>query len=149
MKVCIPVAAGGHLSEALYLIEAFDGHDVFFMMSASTRARTLSYRTYLLPLSDGKPLVPRFSRLLPHMIRVLWRERPDIIFSTGAEIAVPAFYIGKLLGAKTVFVETVTHVHTPTLSGRLVYPVSDLFLVQHPQLLSRYGAKACYEGSVL
>ena len=147
MKVCIPTATGGHLTEVLYLIEAFEGHDIFFIADDSLRTEALPYRGYCFQ-SIGTN-VWRMLKSLPRMVAILWRERPDIAFSTGAEIAVPAFYIGKLLGAKTVFVEAVTRVHRPTWAGRLIYPISDLFLVQHPQLLSRYGAKARYEGSIL
>jgi beta-1,4-N-acetylglucosaminyltransferase len=150
MKVCIPTGSSGHLTEVLFLIEVFEGHDVFFIAADSPRARTLTYRTYLFPW--GLSTVRNLGRLLinlPRMATTLWRERPDILFSTGAEFAVPFLYIGRLLGAKIVFVESVTRVHTPTVSGRLVYPISDLFLVQHPEVLSRYGRKARYAGGIV
>jgi UDP-N-acetylglucosamine:LPS N-acetylglucosamine transferase len=66
-------------------------------------------------------------------LRICLRERPRLIISAGAGPAVPFFYIGKLLGAKTIFVEVVDRIEKPTLTGRLVRPVTDRFLVQWPE----------------
>jgi|TARA_B100000315_G_C14511491_1_gene557178 UDP-N-acetylglucosamine:LPS N-acetylglucosamine transferase len=154
MKICVPTGISGHLTEVLYLIEAFEGHDVFFIVTDGPRGRTLPYRTYVFPwemASSWSVLKNMFHQLwaLPRMFFVLWKERPDIIFSTGAEFALPFFFIGKLLGAQGIFVESLTRVHMPSLSGRLVYPICKLFLVQQPELLSHYGRKASYEGSII
>ena len=62
--------------------------------------------------------------------RVLRKERPDAVVSTGAAVAVPFFIIAKLLGIKTVFIEAYDRITMPTLSGRMCYPMSDLFVVQ-------------------
>ncbi|RLC93016.1 MAG: capsular biosynthesis protein, partial [Chloroflexi bacterium] len=76
-------------------------------------------------------------------------ERPEVIVSTGSEIAIPAFYIARLFRMKTIFIESWTRVVQPTGTGRIVYPVSDVFLVQWEALLSRYGKKARYEGAIV
>lgn len=62
--------------------------------------------------------------------RTLRRERPDLIVSTGAGVAPPFFLVGRLLGIKTVFVEVYDRLDSPTLTGRLCYRLSDLFLLQ-------------------
>jgi UDP-N-acetylglucosamine:LPS N-acetylglucosamine transferase len=62
--------------------------------------------------------------------RVLHRERPDVIVSAGSAVAVPFFYIGKVLGCTLVFIEVYDRISTPTLTGKLVYPIADLFVVQ-------------------
>lgn len=71
-------------------------------------------------------------------VRVVIAERPRLIVSTGAGVAVPFFYIGKLFGAKTVFVEVVDRVDNPTLTGRLVKPVTDRYAAQWPEQLAKY-----------
>lgn len=75
-------------------------------------------------------------------IKVLLRERPDLIVSSGAAVAVPFFAIGKLLGAKTVYVEVFDRADAPTLTGRLVRRMTDLFVVQWPEM------ERVYPGSV-
>lgn len=75
-------------------------------------------------------------------VRVLRKERPDLIVSSGAAVAVPFFLVGKLIGAKTVYVEVFDRVDAPTLTGRLVRHITDLFVVQWPEM------EAVYPGSV-
>lgn len=70
--------------------------------------------------------------------RVIASEKPDVIVSTGAAIAVSYAWIGRLFGVKIIFIEATNRVRQPSLTGRLVYPVSHLFCVQWPKLLRSY-----------
>lgn len=64
-------------------------------------------------------------------VKVLARERPDLIVSNGAGIAVPFFWVGKVLfGTRTVYVEVYDRIDSPTLTARLVHPVLDQMVVQ-------------------
>ena len=65
--------------------------------------------------------------------RVLHRQRPDVMLSTGGGITVPFFLVGKLFGARLVFVDSVTRIRGASLTGRLVYPLCDRFFVQWPE----------------
>ena len=146
MKICLVCSHGGHLSEMLQLIEAFEGHETFFVTYDSTRTRGLE-RKYLLRNIGTNPLV--MAQAFLSTLIILLKERPKLIVSTGSEIAIPAFYLAKLLRVKTVFIESWTRVDRPTGTGKIVYPVSDLFLVQWKSLLKKYGKKAKYEGAIL
>jgi UDP-N-acetylglucosamine:LPS N-acetylglucosamine transferase len=76
-------------------------------------------------------------------------ERPDMIVTTGAEIAIPAFVIGRLMRAKTLFLESAARVTSTSRTGRILYHVSDFFFVQWPSNRSLYGPKAVYKGGLL
>lgn len=130
-------------------MEAFGDHDVFIVTYASQRAEALarSYTTYCLENIGKSPL--RMLAAIPKVVRILMSERPDIVASTGAEIAIPFIYLGKALRMKTIFIESWTCVKSPSLSGKLVYPVADVFLVQWEALLEHYGPKARFEGALL
>lgn len=84
---------------------------------------------------------------LPLAWRTIRKQDPDVILSTGAALAVPFFLLGKLLGRRLVYVESLTRVEGLSLSGRLVYPLADAFFVQWPQ--AARGARLRYEGSVI
>ena len=71
-------------------------------------------------------------------IKLLKKERPELIISSGAAVAVPFFYIGKLLGAKVVYIEVFDRVDRPTLTGKMVYPITDLFIVQWEEMKKVY-----------
>ena len=71
-------------------------------------------------------------------LKILYKNKPDIIISTGAGVAVPFFYIGKLLGSKLIFIESVGRADSPSLTGRLVYPIADKFLLPWKELKRFY-----------
>ena len=62
--------------------------------------------------------------------RVLKKERPDLILSSGAAVAVPFFYLGKLFGAKLIYIEVFDRIDKGTMTGKMVYPIADRFIVQ-------------------
>lgn len=146
MKICLVCSHGGHLAELLYVSEAFEGHETFFVTYDSPRTRTLEHK-YLLRNIGTNPLLMLVA--FAAIFRIFWKEKPKLVVSTGAEIAIPAFFLAKLFRAKTIFIESWTRIELPTGTGRLVYPLSDLFLVQWEKLLGKYGKKAKYEGAII
>ena len=87
--------------------------------------------------------------LLFESILILSLERPVAVLTTGAVIAVPVFYVAKVFRITTIFVESVCRTEKPSLTGQLLYPVADYFLVQWPSLAPRYGRKAQFRGRLL
>lgn len=80
-------------------------------------------------------------------VKVLRKERPELIISSGAAVSVPFFYLGKLFGAKLIYIEVFDRIDKPTLSGRLVYPITDKFIVQWEEQKQVYK-KAINLGSI-
>jgi beta-1,4-N-acetylglucosaminyltransferase len=146
MLVC---SAGGHLAEMERLLPAFDGSQLSLVTYRSSRGRQPIGRvpTYLVENIGTSPL--RLIRALPMFIRALWLERPNVIVSTGSEIAIPFFYLARVLQIKTLYIESWCRVRTPSGTGRLVYPVADRFLVQWEPLLDQFGPRAEFGGRVL
>jgi UDP-N-acetylglucosamine:LPS N-acetylglucosamine transferase len=146
-KIGLICAQGGHLVEILQLLEAFEGYPHFFITYDEQATLTLK-NTYRFANFAKHP----FS-LIPAVLKLLFiflKERPTVLFSTGAEIAIPPFYIGKLLfRTKLIYLECSAQVCRPSLTGRMVYPITDLFLVQWEPLLRHYGPKAKYGGGLI
>jgi beta-1,4-N-acetylglucosaminyltransferase len=172
-KIALVCSHGGHLAEMEALWPAFSEHECFLVTHRCEQTEKLGLvqRTYLLqkfrPISArqhaGKPNLVHRLRILQNIgidawrmakafgwaVLILWRERPDVVLSTGSEIAIPFLWLGKLMGARTAYLETWCRVRTRSGTGPLVYPVTDLFLVQWPALLDLYGSKARYEGGIV
>jgi UDP-N-acetylglucosamine:LPS N-acetylglucosamine transferase len=73
-------------------------------------------------------------------------ERPDVVISTGAGIAIPTMLIcKKLLGTKIIYIESAACVEKASKTGSFMYKYADLFLVQWPDML-QYYEKAIYAG---
>jgi UDP-N-acetylglucosamine:LPS N-acetylglucosamine transferase len=79
--------------------------------------------------------------------RLMRRYRPSTLVTTGAGLAVPFCYVARLVGCRVIYVECLSRVSEPSLTGRLVEPVAHEFFVQWPQLVARYH-RARYVGTV-
>ena len=146
-KIALVSSHGGHLTEILALREVFDGHDTFFITYEGTSSANL-FPAHRIKKFHNHPV--RLFTVWAEVFGILWKERPDIIFSTGAEIAIPVFYIAKLFfRCRLIYLECSAQVSTPSLTGRIVYPITDLFLVQWEPLLAKYGPRALYKGGLI
>ena len=87
LNICLACSHGGHLTEMLQLQQAFEGHDTFYFCYDAETTRVLS-RAYLVPNMARNPI--QFLKNLFRLMRIFWNEHPDLIVSTGAEIAIPA-----------------------------------------------------------
>lgn len=146
MKVCIVSSCGGHLTEVLALRPAYEAHDHFFILNKRVElSAELVGRTHFITHAE------RDWRVIWNLWqawRLIRRERPDVILSTGAGPVVPVALVGRLHGIKTVFVETWTRVNAPSLTGRIMYRIAAKYFYQWPQL-GKYFPKGVYGGSVL
>jgi UDP-N-acetylglucosamine:LPS N-acetylglucosamine transferase len=92
--------------------------------------------------------IPNLLRNVRLAHRVIRRERPAAVLSTGAGVAVPFAWIARLYGAKVLYVESVTRIEGLSLSARLMSPVIHQHYVQWPDLAERVpGAR--FAGNVL
>ena len=73
--------------------------------------------------------------------------KPDVIITTGTHTAVSMCYIGHLFKKKIIFIETLANRTTKTMSGSMIYPIADYFLVQWESMLKLYP-KAIYSGFI-
>lgn len=139
MKVCLVGSSGGHLTHLHMLKPFWENEERFWVTFDKSDAKSI--------LKDEKmyPCYYPTNRNVKNTIRntilafkILKKERPDIIISSGAAVAVPFFYLGKLFGCKTVYIEVFDRIDSPTLTGKLVYPVSDKFIVQWDEMKKVY-----------
>jgi beta-1,4-N-acetylglucosaminyltransferase len=149
MKLGLVCSHGGHMTEMRMLLPAFEGHELFYVTYPCKRTEMLAEREtiYLTPNIGTSPVLMALAFV--RACAILVRERPDVVLSTGAEIAIPYLWVGKLLGARIAYVESWCRVQSRSGTGPLVYPVADLFLVQWPDLLRLYGPKAQYCGGLV
>ena len=147
MKIALVCSHGGHLTELNFLSDAFDNHETFYIANDSIRTRGLDGPKYLVDPIETSPL--NMSKAFYHIGRIMYRERPTAVISTGAEIAIPAFIWAQILSIESIYIESWCRTETLSTTAKVVYPLSDLFLVQWPELVDEAGEKARYVGSVL
>jgi hypothetical protein len=140
-------SGGGHWIQLCRLMPAFDGHDTAFLTTISSNIASVnSARFYVI---RGASLWEKLG-LVRMGLQVFWillRERPDVVITTGAAIGYFAVRIGKLLGARTIWIDSIANVEKLSVSGQHVARHADLWLTQWPQLAKPEGPK--YLGAVL
>lgn len=148
MKVCLVGSSGGHLTH-LYMLKPFwQDKERFWVTFNKEDANSILegeqvYHCYYPTNRSLKALLIN-TRLA---WKVLRKERPDVILSSGAAVAVPFFYLGKLFGMKTIYIEVFDRIDKPTMTGKMVYPVTDRFIVQWEEMKQVYK-KAINLGSI-
>ena len=147
MKIGLSCNMGGHLTEMLFLMDAFTEHDIFFLTYNDPGANQLKYNKYLLENIGTNPW--RMLKAFFQIFKIMRNEKPNLVISTGSEIAIPTFVIARIMGIKTIYIVSWCRVKTKSGTGKILYYYSDVFLVQWPQLLKKFGKRAMYKGAVI
>lgn len=148
LKICLVGSSGGHLAH-LYMLKNFWQNKMRFWCTFDKEdARSLLQNEKIYPVyypsnRSIKALIINTWRA----ITILSKERPDVIITSGAAPAIPFFYVGKILGAKTVYIEVFDRIDKSTITGRVCYPVTDKFIVQWEEMKKVYP-KAINLGSI-
>ena len=138
-RVALVCSSGGHLTQLLALRQAWSDVDHFWVTFGTEDARSLlrGERVYWGHHPTNRN-IPNLLKNTLLAIRILSRERPSIIISTGAAVAIPFFWLARLLGSTTVFIEVIDRFESATITGRVVTPVASHVLVQWPEQQTIY-----------
>lgn len=146
-KVLLVSSHGGHWVQIRKMSSAFDGMDIHYMTTTNgVKDEVYPAPLYVIPdahLDEKLSLI--FLSL--KIFFIMFRLRPDIVMSTGAAPGFFSLLIGKLFGAKTIWVDSVANVEQLSVSGRKVKRFADLWLTQWKHLAKPEGP--FYKGSVL
>ena len=139
MKICLVCSSGGHLHHLKMLKKFWEKHERFWVTFDKENIKsTLKGEKIYSCFYPTNRSIKAFFLNTALALRVLYQEKPDIIISSGAAVAVPFFYVGKIGGIKTMYIEVFDRIDKPTLTGRLIYPVADKFIVQWEELKQFY-----------
>ena len=139
LRICLAASAGGHISQLLKLAESWDGYETFCVTTTQVVRDKLSRFGEVYVVGECNREHPiRVISVLLRCIRIMLRQRPDVVISTGASAGCMLCFLGKMIGAKVVWIDSITNVERLSLSGRMVRYIADLFLVQWPELAGRY-----------
>lgn len=149
-------STGGHWVQLMRLAPAFDGCSVHWATSSPDGAAQVAR----LAAARGQPR-PGFHRFtdanrwqkwrllrqLADVARILLAVRPDVIVTTGASAGYFAIRLGRLLGARSCWIDSIANAAELSLSGAKAGPHADLFLTQWPELARPGGPD--FRGAVL
>jgi UDP-N-acetylglucosamine:LPS N-acetylglucosamine transferase len=138
IKVLAVASAGGHWAQLQRLTPAFEGCETVFVSTMDPGLSDANARVYVVPNAHRSTKL-NVLKLLGAMLRITLAERPDVVISTGAAPGYIALRCGRLIGARTVWVDSIANVDQLSMSGRLAQRVADLCLTQWPHLARPKG----------
>jgi len=138
MKICLVASGGGHLKEISFIESFYKKYNHFFVTFKRPNSISLAKKEKVHFIVDPKRNPVKLIKNIIQSFSILRKEKPEVIISTGAGVAVPICYLGKLLGSKIIFIESFCRTQDPSVSGKLIYPISDLFIYQWKKLKEFY-----------
>ena len=153
-RVLFISSTGGHFSELLQLKPLFKKYDSYIITEKDKTNENLKNeygdKFFFLPYGTRSKIfsyIFKYFYLCLKTVYLYIKIRPKYIVTTGTHTALPMCYLGKIFGSKIIFIETYANSGSKTLSGRMIYPIANLFIVQWKEMLKLYP-KAVYGGSI-
>ena len=158
-RIAVVLGRGGHTAQTFALLDLLGNRfSYLYLIGVLDRLTPKKIRINGRILRVFAPrLLPQDSRVMS-VIRTLFTllmsliyfavYRPAVVVSCGTGITIPVFYAARVLGIKTVFIESLSRVESLSITGRLLRGKTDLFMVQWPNLADAIP-EAIYGGQLL
>jgi UDP-N-acetylglucosamine:LPS N-acetylglucosamine transferase len=147
-RVLAVSSGGGHWVELLRLRPAFEGADAAYVTVSREYQRDVGDARF--HVVNDATRWSKFAALCQafRILLILLRERPDVIITTGAAPGYFALRMGKWLGARTIWLDSIANVEELSMSGQMSARFADLWLTQWPHLAGK-DRRPEYAGGVL
>ena len=148
-KICFVASSGGHFEQIMMLKPLMDKYDSFVV----TEKTNYSVSNENIPFYYLKQVNRHEFMAIYYMainllksINIFFKEKPDIVISTGALATIPMCIICKIFSKKIIFIESFAKINSPTLTGKLIYKFADQFYVQWEDMKNVYPDAICKGG---
>ncbi len=149
LRVCLAASAGGHLTQLLRLWPSWQRYETIYVTTSRSIAGKLNKAGRVYTVADcNRQRLTKVVKAFFKCIKIIRTERPDVVISTGAAPGLLMCVLGKMSGAKVVWIDSITNTERLSLSGRLVRPFADLLLTQWQELAEKYP-QVEYAGQII
>ncbi len=156
IRIIAVASAGGHWVQLMRLRAAWEGCEITYVttdpglevaLRQEAAAQGLPVPAFRIIVEGNRWQKVRLLRQMLQILMLMLRIRPDAVISTGAAPGYFALRFGKLVGARTVWIDSVANADELSLSGLKVRKYADRWLTQWPHLAGPDGPE--FLGSVL
>lgn len=150
-KICLISSSGGHF-EQLLMLRKLEKKNKIFIVTEKTKynKKDKKINHYVMQVNRKEILfVPKMILIGFKSLYIFFKEKPDVIISTGVLAAIPMILIGHIFKKKVIYIESFAKINSPTMTGKLVYKknLADQFYVQWETMLEFYP-NAIYKGGI-
>lgn len=150
MKIIFAASSGGHLEQLLMLRPLMESHESVIVTEKTEYCVDVGkVKTYYLKQINRKELLflPKLVYNSIHSLKIVFKEKPQVLITTGVLMVIPLALLVKLFGGKIIYIESFAKINSATLSGKLLYKFADRFYVQWEEMLQVYP-KAIFKGGI-
>lgn len=155
-RVMAVASGGGHWVQLMRLIPAWDGCQVTYVttnpgfradVEATAAERGQPKPDYRVVTDANRWQKVKLLRSLLQILRIVLTVRPDVVITTGAAPGYFALRLGKMIGSRTIWIESIANAEELSLAGQKAGAHCDLWLTQWEHLAAPDGPD--YKGAVL
>lgn len=149
-KLCFAASSGGHFEQILMLRPLMDKYDSFIITEKTPYELNVDDKKVYYLHQVNRKECSFLIKMMGNIVRSLafyFKERPDIIITTGVLAIIPICLIAKLFKKKLIYIESFAKVNSATKTGKLLYRFADQVYVQWPQMKEIYP-DAIYLGGI-
>jgi UDP-N-acetylglucosamine:LPS N-acetylglucosamine transferase len=148
IRILAVASAGGHWNQLLRLRPAFEGCKVHYVTTMLGLERTVADERISIVMDASRNEKMKLLLSFAQLVWIVLRFHPEVVVTTGAAPGILALGLGRLIGARTVWLDSIGNAEELSLSGRLALRYADLTLTQWPDLVEKYEG-LLYRGKVL
>lgn len=152
LRICVGASAGGHMNQLLKLLEksgSWPQPPSFYVTTMEELAESLAQQGPVYIIGECNRRHPlKALRVLMRSVRVVMKERPDVVITTGSLPLAILCLSAKMFGSKIVWIDSIANSESFSLSGRMIQHFTDLFLTQWPELAEQ-NQNAEYAGAIV
>lgn len=148
-KMCLVASSGGHMSELLKLSVIWQRQNAVFVTTTDVVRAKLQKDGAVYVVGECNRQNPwKTAIVFWRCLKTVIKEKPGVVISTGAATGFMVCLLGKCLGAKVVWLDSIANTVTLSMSGRMIRPFADLILSQWPEVAAKYP-NVEYAGEVI
>lgn len=149
LKICFAASSGGHFEQLMMLKKLMQKHDAVIVTEKTDYTVNTEQKTYFLKQVNRKEKSFLFRMIANSFLslKILIKEKPDVVVCTGVLAMIPLCLLAKLAGKKLIYIESFAKINSPTETGKLLYRFADRFYVQWESML-QYYPDAVYLGGI-
>ncbi len=149
-KICLISSSGGHFEQLLMLRKLGEKNNIFIgteKTKYNKNDKKVNY--FVMQVNRKEPLfIFKMIGILFKSLYIFFKEKPDVVISTGVLASIPMLFIGHIFKKKVIYIESFAKINSPTMTGNLIYKrkIADQFYVQWESMLEFYPDAICKGG---
>ena len=145
-KILAIASSGGHWTQLQRINKAFENSEIVYVSTMQGYQKEVSTCKFYRVTDASQWSKIKLFKLFIELLKIIVKEKPQIIISTGAAPGALGIFLGRLIGAKTIWLDSIANIEKLSLSGRLIKNITHLHLTQWEHLQNK---KTLYKGKVI